>query len=340
MGFLVERIRTLSAGAVAAALLCTLFSLVLRKKHDALKAPKENNGESTDISPCPVKPSSRMDADDADSNQDASPSGVSDAVAGVAELNATVEHVPDVPTSSSSDAVAIVSAANGAEVNVAAPLVPMAESSITMGAPSIESLAKAISHKVQEQNAIRRLLSSDVVRLDKLGLDGSDTQIIADILKARTSPPDFLSLSGNISLGLAGAQAMASLLSCPSQRLQSLILSDCLLMEEGVEILACSLRHNKSLKVLDLRHNCLTDLAAQALAAAVAYQSVLESIYLNNAPWCETDRRNTIGDDGAWALAFAFAESAHLNKVSLVGNEVTEIARDRIIDVVGRRMKL
>ncbi|CAE8709129.1 unnamed protein product [Polarella glacialis] len=183
---------------------------------------------------------------------------------------------------------------------------------------------------------VDRLLRSDTVLLDKVGLDPFETLVICRAVYVRNPQMQFLTLNGNRDIGPDGARHVAKLLSEPGQQLLSLLMADCSLKDEGIRALAEALRENKKLQILDLRQNQATDRAAEYLSQAVSQNCSLESLYLNNDTWTSEERGNCIGDIGAWLLAMAVADRSKVLRLSLQGNLVSESARDKIKGILGR----
>lgn len=169
---------------------------------------------------------------------------------------------------------------------------------------------------------------------------GGIVQRKAEAFVAKNPRLDFLNLNGNASLCHGGSRHLAELLSDgPQGGLRSLFLSDCALGDGGIRWLAGSLRANRCLQILELRHNSATAIAAEALADALRENPSLESLYLNNDQWAREEQRNCVGDEGAWALAFMMVDRSAALKVSLQGNGISEQVQGSIRDILGRKMR-
>merc|ERR1712190_288061 len=130
-------------------------------------------------------------------------------------------------------------------------------------------------------------------------------------------------------IGHQGASHLAELLIWGDLKLTMLLASGCSLGDEGIIAVAEALKRNTSLKVLELRNNEATDVAATSLAGAIRENNILESLYLGNDPWTRLERRNQITNVGTRTLVDAMVVEGGLLKVRLEGNEVSELMKER-----------
>lgn len=211
---------------------------------------------------------------------------------------------------------------------------------------------EVLSQKL-ESKRVQRLLSSDSAPLEGLDLDAADALVVSRA--ARRNPRlQLLNLNSNRALWPQGAAHLAEeLLSASASSLPdrlppsveggttaltALFVSGCGLGDAGLRHLARALPANRHLRILEARNNAAGDVAAEAFAEALGKNATLESLYLNNDPWCRSERRNRIGDAGARALALALrARSAPL-KVSLAENAVSGAVQDELRTALGRRL--
>jgi len=72
-----------------------------------------------------------------------------------------------------------------------------------------------------------------------------------------------------------------------------------------------ALASNCRVQLLEVRNNAIRESGATAIANMLRFNSNLESLYLNNDPWCPEQQRNALGLQGAQDLLAAVASPMH-----------------------------
>ena len=122
-----------------------------------------------------------------------------------------------------------------------------------------------------------------------------------------------LDLSDNSMGPEKGARTLAQTLSKQSQ-LDTLILHDCALEDEGIEHITNALGNAKALRVLDLASNDVTSDGAEHIVSLIEKLPALETLIVSE---------NDIGNDGIKTIAFSLLACKTLKRLELNFVEIT-----------------
>ena len=158
--------------------------------------------------------------------------------------------------------------------------------------------------------------------LEKLWLGGnhlgSSTVMIANALKQVTTLK-VLNLNNNQNRSEELAPALTSIIS-DNKFLESLLLSDNNLNDDGVIKIAQSLCKHTKLKIINLQSNNITEKSAEALASIISSNTGLEELYLGN---------NTL-QSGVITISTALKNISSLKLLDLNNNNISEEAVDEL----------
>ena len=170
------------------------------------------------------------------------------------------------------------------------------------------------------------------ISLKKLWLDGnhleSSTVKVVKALKAISTLKE-LNLNDNTNRSEELAPAITSVIA-ENIYMDSLLLSDNGLNDDGVIKIAQSLSKHSNLKILNLRSNNLTEKAAKALATAISSNTRLEELYLGN---------NQIGL-GATNLATSLKGISSLEVLDIGNNNIPEQVADELSTAIKTNVNL
>lgn len=188
-----------------------------------------------------------------------------------------------------------------------------------VGCQLIAAALKKRSSRNNSYSALRRLTLDGNTQISHVGIQAlcdaiPDTEI--RILKL-----------GKLTLGVAGAEAVAALLQLPECPLQKLDLRSCQLGDLGASALAAALTTNISLQFLCLSRNGIGDAAVRDFAAALRRNSKLRALDLQ----C-----NGFTDAGAAAVADCLVTSNNsLQKLKLRQcDSVSEAMKEQLLDLL------
>lgn len=176
--------------------------------------------------------------------------------------------------------------------------------------------ALALADMLQHNQTLRTL---DVVD-NEIGPDGLRAIVDAVI---RGGQVRHLFLCAN-DIGAEGCPSLTQLLHADT--LHALYVSTNHIGCDGAEAIADGLAGNRNLRVLGLASNAIGPRGVCRLAAAVARHPALEVLDLGHAPATDVlgEQPNSIGDEGAHALANMLQVHQSLRELKLNGGELTE----------------
>ena len=113
--------------------------------------------------------------------------------------------------------------------------------------------------------------------------------------------------------------------------LEKLLLNDNNLQSSGIKVICKNLTHIKSLKVLLLQHNCITEEAADDLAAVIINNPLLENFDVSN---------NKIGSVGIRKIAEVLKTLCYLKVLSINNIQLTDDATKDIAQIITNNLVL
>ena len=174
-----------------------------------------------------------------------------------------------------------------------------------------EEAADELSAAIRANNSLKKLwLSGNYL--------GSSIVMIVNDLKQFTTLKE-LDLNGNQNRSEELAPALTSIIS-HNKSMDSLLLSDNNLNDDGVIKIAQSLCKHTKLKAIDLQSNNITEKAAEALASIISSNTRLEELYLGD---------NTI-QIGVITMSTGFKNISSLKVLDLNDNNIPEEAADEL----------
>ena len=147
---------------------------------------------------------------------------------------------------------------------------------------------------------------------------GSSTVMIVDALKQVTTLKE-LDLNNNQNRSKEFAATLTSILS-DNNFMESLLLSDNKLNDDGIIKIAQSLCKHTKLKIINLQSNNITEKSAEALASIISSNTELEELYLGN---------NTM-QLGVIVISTALKNISSLKVLDLANNNIPEKAADEL----------
>ena len=108
---------------------------------------------------------------------------------------------------------------------------------------------------------------------------------------------------------------------------RSMFIPDCKIGDDGAVALAEILKHNATLKQLDIRDNNIGDNGAIALADSLKHNNTVKFIDLSY---------NKIGEEGIIALVAAIKQNTTLEFICLDGIDITEKASLALVNISSR----
>ena len=177
----------------------------------------------------------------------------------------------------------------------------------------------------QVSDELASAISSNIL-LEKLWLGGnhlgSSTVVVANVLKDISTLKE-INLNGNQNRSKELAAEIASIVT-NNKALESLLLSNNNLNDDGVIKIAQSLCKHSKLKVFNLQSNNITEEAAEALVFVITRNSGLEKLYLGN---------NQL-HLGFFKIATGLQKISSLKVLDLDDNRIPEQLADKLASVI------
>ena len=153
-----------------------------------------------------------------------------------------------------------------------------------------------LTTRLSERRLEQLLHGESRLHLDSWQLDDFDSLVISRAIRFINQSAQLLDLSKNPDSGDVGAGHIAKHVVPHATGLTALFMSGCSITDAGLSVLSSSLHFSKSIGILELRNNLISDSGSVELADALAKNPYARNLLLYLSG-------NMITDEGATALA-------------------------------------